>query len=218
MDGVTAQQAGAFFQIILGSALADDDGTQAQVVPAARFLHQDAGQIATDTAEPVKHDILGLAFAGGLGFLVVTVNHRIDRFTQEVLQALLVTHLVVLVRQLADINMRLAQVQAIQCLENRIGIVDIQLFRLNLAHESVCLEDVDDRLIDQRPAVHGRHHIVAAVQAADQRNHGFSDGFALGPVGKVAVELLLAHDQGPLKQGVCRVMASGPCGLAYYPV
>ena len=218
VHGITAQQTGALFQVVLGAALADNDGAQAQVVPATGFFHEDPGQVPADPAEAVQHDVLGLALAGHLGFLVVPVDHRADRFTQEVLEALLIAHLVVLVRKLTNVDVGLAQVQAIQRLENRVGIVNIQLFRLNLAHESVCLEDVDDRLVDQRAAVHRGHHIVAAVQTADQRNHGFGDGFTLGPVGKVAVELLLAHDQGPLKQGVCRVMASGPCGLAYYPV
>ena len=53
---VARQQAGALDEVVVGSA-AHDDRAQPQPVPVAGVADQDAGEEATDAAEPVQHDI-----------------------------------------------------------------------------------------------------------------------------------------------------------------
>ncbi|MNY32130.1 hypothetical protein D3C86_1663270 [compost metagenome] len=53
------------------------------------------------------------------------------------------------------------------------------------------LEDADHRAIDQAATVDRGHHFIVAIELADQRNHGLSEGLAVNPLTKALVGLLV---------------------------
>ncbi|MNZ56010.1 hypothetical protein D3C78_739470 [compost metagenome] len=60
--------------------------------------------------------------------------------------------------------------------------------------ETVRLEDGDHRAVDQATAVDRGHDVVIAVELANQRNHGFREGFTINPLTETLVGLL-SHGQ-----------------------
>ena len=191
MHGITAQQAGTLFQVVFGAALTNHDGTKAQVVTATGLLDQDAGQQTADTAKAVKDNVFGFVFGVCFGLAGVLANHRADFALQEFGEV--ATFFLEFNGQLADIHVGTAQFQLVHFLQDRQGVVNRQLAVLNLANKAVGTDDVDHRLVDDRTTVNRRNNVVLAVQAADQRNHGFRGGLSLCPVGQVLVDLLVTH-------------------------
>src|SRR5690606_17244454 len=76
------------------------------------------------------------------------------------------------------------------------AVVHRQLFITDHAvtGEAMSLENGDYRAIDQATAVDRSHHIIVAVKLANQRNHGFREGFTINPLTKTLVGLL-GHGQ-----------------------
>ena len=95
--------------------------------------------------------------------------------------------------QLADVYVGTAQFQLVHFLQDRQGVVNRQLVVLYLTNKAMGTDDVDHRLVDDRTAIDRRNNVVLAVQAADQRDHGFRSGFSVCPVGQVLVDLLVTH-------------------------
>ena len=80
-------------------------------------------------------------------------------------------------------------------------------FLCHLTHVTVRLHDVGDALVVERAAVAVRHHVVA-VEAADERNHGFGERFPFLPVGEVVFEVRECQDE---------VLATWTAWAGHYP-
>ncbi|MOA03247.1 hypothetical protein D3C78_1227390 [compost metagenome] len=196
MHRVATQQAGTLDQIVLG-ALAHDDGTQAQAVAAAGLLDHDARQQAADATEAVEHHVGALALLATL-----LANHLGQLFADELLDAAAVAFLLELDRHAAEVDGSGAQLQSAQDLQDREGVVHGQLGIVDLTGEAVHLENADYRTFDQAATIDRGHHIVVAVELADQRNHGLGKGLAVNPLTKALVGLL-GHGRYLPHVGVC---------------
>ena len=89
--------------------------------------------------------------------------------------------------------MSAAKIKLVHRLQDRQGVVNRKLAVFNLAHETVSADDINNRLVDDGAAIDRSNHIVFAVEAADQRNHGFRGGFSFCPVGQVLIDLFVTH-------------------------
>ena len=98
--------------------------------------------------------------------------------------------------QLAQVHGSGAQLELAHGLEHGEGVVHRQLgfFSQAVTGETVILEDVDDRTIDQATTVDRGHHIVVAIELTNQRNHRFREGFTIDPFTETLVGLL-SHGQ-----------------------
>src|SRR5690606_2866466 len=216
MHGVATQQAGALDQVVLG-ALAHDDGAQAQAVTATGFLDQDASQQAADAAEAVEHDIG--AFTGGA---VLLAGHVGQFVLGELFDAATGTFGLELGNHLAQVNRGGAQLELAHGLENREGVMhgELVLAVQTVTGETMGLEDIDHRTVDQATAVDRGHDVVVAVQLTDHRNHRFCEGFTVDPLTETLVGLL-SHEQylphvGAEKRGymICRDRCPGNARLS----
>ncbi|RMS61115.1 hypothetical protein ALP65_04682 [Pseudomonas aeruginosa] len=190
MHRVPTQQAGPLDQVVLG-ALAHDDRAQAQAVAAAGLLDQDTRQQATDAAEAVEHDVGAFA-----GIAVLLTGHFGQLGLDEVLDAAAVTFCLELGDHLAQIDGSGTQLELAHRLEDRERLVNRQLGVIShaMTGETMRLHDRDHRAVDQTTAMDRGHHIVIAVELANQRDHGFRDGFTIDPFTETLVGLL-SHGQ-----------------------
>ena len=191
VNRIAAQQAGALFEVIVCPTLTNHDGTQTQVVTATGLLDHDPGQQPPDPPETVKHHVFGVVFGIFLRLGLILADNRANLTLEKVIKRsafFLEFH-----RELADIHVPATQLHLVHCLQNRQGVVNRQLAVFNLTHKAVRANDVDDRLVDNGPAIHRRDHIVFTVETADQRNHGFRSGFSFRPVRQVLIDLFVTH-------------------------
>ena len=198
VHGIAAQQAGALLQVAL-AGLADHHGLQAQAVAGAGLLDQQAGQQAADTAETVQHHV-GLARQ-----IHLIVDRLAQLFADVVLDGQATAVLLVLHRQLADVQAAGAQIELGHFLQDREGIDHgktalEQLGVLDLLDEAMGLEDLDHGIVDQGPAVHGGGHVLLAVETADHRDHGLCDFFAVFPASEVVFQFV--HGCAPHRFGL----------------
>ena len=176
VDRVATQQ-GCPLEQVLFAVLAYDHGTQIQSRPEAA-LDQDASQEPADSAETVEHDVLALAFllaleADDVGELVAQPSFDIGVIALGLVQLV----------EPGQIHGGRAQFEFVQRLDQRVRLLEAEFDRIDLPGPAVGLDDVCDRLVEQAAAVNVHDHAVLAVQPADQRDHGFGELFAAGPLG-----------------------------------
>ena len=192
MHGITTQQAGTLLQVTL-ARFTHHNGFQAQTVTGAHLFDQQTGQNTADTAKAVEHHIGGLRHAA-------LVAGRFGQLCAHILfnrQAAIIFF--VLYRQLADINAAGAQIELGNFLKHRKSVDNRQLGIFNLLDETVCLQDLDNRLVDQGTAVNGGGDVLFALQAANHGNHGFCDFLAILPASEMVFQF--AHGDAPLSLG-----------------
>jgi len=128
----------------------------------------------------------GGALAGDFGQLL----------THELVQGAAIAFGLELAHQLAQVHRSGAQVHLAHGGQDLVSLVNGQFRRVGLAvaSEAMCLENGDHRAVDQATAVDGSHHVIVAVQLTNQRNHRFSERFAVNPFTKTLVGLL-SHGQ-----------------------
>src|SRR5690554_606931 len=189
--GVTTQKARPLFQIIFRAALANNDSAQAQIITATGLFHQNTGQQTTDPTKTVQNNVFGFVAGITLRLARILTNYRSDFTLEEFAQV--AAFRLEFNRQLANIDVGTTQFHFVHCLQDGQGVVNRQLAILNLTNKTVGANNINDRLINDRPAVNRRNNVVLAVQTANQRDHGFRSGLSIHPVGQVLVDLFVTH-------------------------
>ncbi len=212
MHRVATQQAGTLDQVVAGT-LAHYHGAQAQTIAATSLFDQDACQQTADTTKTVEHDVGTLACTD-----ILLADNAAQFFTYESFGAATIAFGLELDRQLAHVDRGRTELQLAHGLEQRERLVYRQFVGvfLTVPCETVRLEELDDRAIDQTTAVDRGDNIIVTVELANQRNHRFCECFTIDPFTKTLVGLLshgnLPH-VGAEKRGYIMTLTrqSGQC-------
>src|SRR5690606_18002467 len=155
-----------------------DDRTQTQRIAAAGFFDQQTRHQAADAAEAEQHDILRLA--DGFG---VDADQVGNLLTHEIVNGYARFFCVFIeYGDAAGVDVRGAQIQRGERLDDREGFEFGEFVLLDLTHGAVRLHDVERRLVNQVLAVDIRFDVVFPIQLADQRDHALGQGFTLFPI------------------------------------
>ncbi|MCY1219259.1 hypothetical protein D9M72_312270 [compost metagenome] len=166
MDRVPAEQAGTLGEVVVRAA-ADHDGPEPEAVAAAGLFNEEAREQAADAAEAIEHDV------GAGAVVAAALPDDVGEFgAQEFIQACTVGLGLELLVQAGNIDCRSTQVQPGEGIQQRGRLFQEQLVLAHPSRKAVRLQDVHGGFVDQAAAVDGGHHVVLAVQPADDRDHG----------------------------------------------
>ena len=188
MNRVTAQQAGTFEKII-SSPFPHNRRPDTQFFAAPRFLHQNTGQQAADTAETVQHNILRFRAqrrAAGIDAGQFLEDEIINR--DRTVQALELDN------QFAQINTGRGKFKFGHRFDQREGFRHGKLFINNKPGEPVGFKNIDHRTVYQGTAIHRRYNIILTVHSPDNRQHLLGTVFLGLPVLKIHFLFFCTHD------------------------